>query len=112
MKKTSKNNMLNELERKAGKCYRQLKHALPHPWEKQLNRLEKQADWITKTMCHTQFSPKKLVANKNRLLKMALANGNKILGMLNFPTKGDVRRLSARLGQLEKRFRSLGRHIA
>ena len=48
MKKTRKNNILNDLERKAEKYYTQFKHVLPHPWEKKLNRLVKQADWIAK----------------------------------------------------------------
>lgn len=119
MKKSRKNNVLSELERKAEKYYTQFKHVLPHPWEKKLAQL-------TKQIGHLDFAPGKnrLVQEARKNLKIILnkveksdmahtvknlakANGHKILGLLNFPTKKEVSRLSARLGQLEKRFQSL-----
>lgn len=40
-------------------------------------------------------------------IDLASSKGNEFLTMLNFPTKKDVGRLNARLGQLEKRLKNL-----
>lgn len=87
------------------------------------------ADGIVKTLNGADILP-----NKNRLVKeakqslksflakvqksnvahqaksLAAMNGSKILSLLNFPSKKEVSRLNARLGQLEKRLKGLGAH--
>lgn len=86
------------------------------------------ADGIVKTLNRADILP-----NKNRLVKearqslksflnkvqksnvahqakhLAKANGSKLLSLLDFPSKREVAKLNARLNQLEKRFKVLGR---
>lgn len=108
-------------------------HFLPFHWdglEQTLGSLEKQVRFYADGLVHTLSHAEELLPNKAKLMReakknlnqfmrkvrksnmthlaknLAHSNGQKLLALLDFPTKKDVARLNARLSKLEKRFKS------
>lgn len=114
------NHAFSTLEKQASVAYKRLHLS---------KEVKHYADGIVHTLTRADFLP-----NRNKLIREARHNmekfikkiqksdvaskaldlasnkGNKVLSLLNFPTKKDVSRLNARLNQLEKRLKGLRPH--